>query len=116
MGRRDCRASWARARAKELLLTGRIISAAEAERIGLVTEVVAPGRPRLRAHQLGEEIAERGPLAVREVKALVNHAFDWTLEEGHAAEVEASVRIFSTDDMLEGYHAFVGKPAHYNGR
>ena len=105
------------ARAKELLLTGRIISAAEAERIGLVNEVVPAGQAAARARQLGEEIAERGPLAVREVKALVNKAFDWTLEQGHAAEVEASVRIFSTDDMLEGYRAFIGKrPAHYNGR
>ena len=104
-------------RAKELLLTGRIISAAEAERIGLVNEVVPAGQAAARARQIGEEIAERGPLAVREVKALVNHALDWTLEEGHAAEIEASVRIFATDDMLEGYRAFIGKrPARYEGR
>jgi enoyl-CoA hydratase/carnithine racemase len=94
------------ARAKELLLTGRIISAAEAHRIGLVNEVVPAGTAAARARQIGEEIAERGPLAVREVKALVDGALDWTLEEGHAAEVAASVRVFATQDMLEGAASF----------
>jgi enoyl-CoA hydratase/carnithine racemase len=105
------------ARAKELLLTGRVISATEAERIGLVNEVVPPGRAVDRATEIGEEIAQRGPLAVREVKALADAALDRDLAAGHAAETEASVRIFATEDMLEGVNAFVGKrPAQYQGR
>ncbi|HSL34685.1 MAG TPA: enoyl-CoA hydratase-related protein [Candidatus Limnocylindrales bacterium] len=105
------------ARAKELLLTGRVLTAAEAERIGLVNEVVPAGEAVARAQAIGEEIAERGPLAVREVKALVDAALDRDLAAGHAAEVEASVRIFATDDLLEGATAFLAKrEPEYRGR
>jgi enoyl-CoA hydratase/carnithine racemase len=105
------------ARAKELLLTGRIVTAAEAERIGLVNEVVPAGLAVARARAIGEEIAERGPLAVRAVKALVDGALDRPLADGHAAEVETSVRIFATDDLLEGARSFVEKRSPtYHGR
>jgi enoyl-CoA hydratase len=105
------------ARAKELLLTGRIITAQEAERIGLVNEVVPAGEAVARARAIGQEIAERGPLAVREVKRLVDGALDRDLAAGHVAETEASVRTFATDDLLEGARAFVEKrPPKYHGR
>jgi enoyl-CoA hydratase/carnithine racemase len=105
------------ARAKELLLTGRVIDAAEAARIGLVNEVVPAGQAVARAREIGEEIAARGPLAVRAVKALVDAALDHPLADGHAAEVEASVRIFATDDLLEGARSFVEKrDPEYHGR
>jgi enoyl-CoA hydratase len=105
------------ARAKELLLTGRIIDAAAAERIGLVNEVVPRGQAVARARAIGEEIAERGPLAVRAVKRLIDDALDRPLAEGHAAEIETSVRIFATDDLLEGARSFVEKrPPEYRGR
>jgi enoyl-CoA hydratase len=105
------------ARAKELLLTGRILSAGEAARIGLVNEVVAAGEAVARARAIGAEIAERGPLAVREVKALIDDALDRPLSAGHAAEVEASVRIFATDDLLEGARSFLEKrDPQYHGR
>jgi enoyl-CoA hydratase len=105
------------ARAKELLLTGRILTAQEAERIGLVNEVVPAGEAVARATAIGDEIAQRGPLAVREVKALVDGALDRDLAAGHAAEVEASVRIFATDDLLEGTRAFIEKrEPQYRGR
>jgi enoyl-CoA hydratase len=105
------------ARAKELLLTGRILTAEQAERIGLVNEVVPAGQAVMRARAIGEEIAERGPLAVREVKVLVDGGLDRDLAAGHAAEVETSVRIFATDDLLEGTRAFIEKRApRYRGR
>jgi enoyl-CoA hydratase/carnithine racemase len=105
------------ARAKELLLTGRVIDAAEAHRIGLVNEVVAAGEAVRRATAIGEEIAARGPLAVRAVKVLVDGALDRPLAEGHAAEVETSVRIFATDDLLEGARSFIEKrDPDYHGR
>ncbi len=104
-------------RAKELLLTGRIIDATEAWRIGLVNEVVPAGRALTRATEIADEIAERGPLAVRAVKALVNDALDRPVADGHAAEIETSVRIFATDDLLEGARSFVEKrQPDYRGR
>jgi enoyl-CoA hydratase len=105
------------ARARELILTGKVLAAAEAERIGLVHEVVPAGEAAARASAIGEEIALRGPLAVREAKRLLDLATETDLEEGLAAELEASVRIFATDDMLEGATAFLQKRhPDYRGR
>ncbi len=105
------------ARAKELILTGRVIGAEEAARIGLVHEVVADGEARHRADQIAAEIAARGPLAVREAKRLIDVALDADLDAGLDAELEASVRIFETEDMLEGARAFFAKrDPDYHGR
>ena len=105
------------ARAKELILTGRIITATEAERIGLVNQVVPAGEARSAADAVAAEIAERGPLAVREAKRLIDAAMDLDLDAGLAAELDASERIFSSEDMLEGANAFFGKrPPTYRGR
>lgn len=105
------------ARAKELILTGRIISADEAERIGLVNQVVPAGEARKAAEAVAEEIAARGPLAVREAKRLIDAAMDLDLDAGLAAELDASERIFASEDMLEGANAFFGKrDPEYRGR
>jgi enoyl-CoA hydratase/carnithine racemase len=104
-------------RAKELTLTGRIIDAHEAERIGLVSQVVLSGQARGAADAVAEEIAARGPLAVREVKRLIDRSVDLDIHEGIAAEIDASERVFNSRDMLEGARAFFEKrPAHYEGR
>ena len=105
------------AHAKDLILTGRVIDAAEAARMGLVTEVVPAGRARARADEIAAEIALRGPLAVREAKRLIEVATDTELADGLAAEVDASLRIFATDDLLEGATAFLAKrDSTYRGR
>jgi enoyl-CoA hydratase len=105
------------ARAKELILTGKILTAAEAERIGLVHEVVPAGEAVARAVAIGEEIAARGPLAVREAKRLIDLATETDIDSGLAAELDASDRIFATDDMLEGADAFFAKrDPDYRGR
>lgn len=105
------------ARAKELILTGRIISADEAERIGLVNQVVPAGEARKAAETVAEEIAARGPLAVREAKRLIDAAMDLDLDAGLAAELDASQRVFASEDMLEGASAFFGKrDPEYRGR
>jgi enoyl-CoA hydratase/carnithine racemase len=105
------------ARAKELILTGRIITADEAERIGLVNEVVPAGEARARAQAVADEIAARGPLAVREAKRLIDAASDLDLDAGLAAELDASERIFASEDMLEGARAFFAKrDPDYRGR
>ena len=105
------------ARARELILTGRVLTAAEAERMGLVHEVVPAGEAVARATAIGEEIALRGPLAVREAKRLIDLASDLGLDAGLAAELDASDRIFASDDMLEGAASFFGKrDPDYRGR
>ena len=105
------------ARAKELILTGRVLTAEEAERIGLVHQVVPAGEAVVRATSIGEEIALRGPLAVREAKRLIDLTTDTSLDAGLVAELDASDRIFATDDLLEGATAFLEKrDPEYHGR
>jgi len=105
------------ARAKELILTGRVLAADEAERIGLVSRVVPAGEARAAADEIATEIAARGPVAVREAKRLVDLASDADLATGLAAELDASDRVFATDDMLEGAEAFFAKrEPQYRGR
>jgi enoyl-CoA hydratase/carnithine racemase len=66
---------------------------------------------------VGEEIAARGPLAVREAKRLLDLATETDIDTGLAAETEASVRIFETEDMLEGARSFFDKrDPDYRGR
>jgi enoyl-CoA hydratase len=105
------------ARAKELILTGRVLTADEAERIGLVSRLVPAGKAREAADEIASEIAARGPVAVREAKRLVDLATDADLATGLAAELDASDRVFATDDMLEGAEAFFAKrEPQYRGR
>ncbi|HET9755923.1 MAG TPA: enoyl-CoA hydratase-related protein [Candidatus Limnocylindrales bacterium] len=105
------------ARARELILTGRVLTAAEAERIGLVNEVVPAGEAVARATAIGYEIAQRGPLAVREAKRLIDLATETDIDAGLAAELDASERVFASDDMLEGARAFFEKrDPDYHGR
>jgi len=105
------------ARARELILTGRVLDAAEAERIGLVHEVVPAGGAVARATAIADEIAQRGPLAVREAKRLIDLATETDIDTGLAAELDASDRVFATDDMLEGARSFFEKrDPDYHGR
>ena len=105
------------ARAKELALTGRIIDADEAEQIGLVSRVVPVGQAAAAAEQIAADISQRGPLAVREVKSLIDLSADADIGTGLAAEIDASERVFKSEDMLEGAQAFVEKrQPHYRGR
>ena len=104
-------------RAKELTLTGRILDAHEAERIGLVSRVVPVGQARAAADAIAAEIAERGPLAVREAKRLIDRSVDLDIDAGLAAEIDASERVFNSADMLEGAGAFFEKrPPRFRGQ
>jgi enoyl-CoA hydratase len=104
-------------RAKELILTGRIVGAAEAGRIGLVDHVVPAGEARAAADGIAAEIAARGPLAVREAKRLIDTALDVGMAAGLEAELDASERLFGSDDAVEGVAAFFAKrDPEYHGR
>ncbi len=105
------------ARAKELILTGRVLTAEEAERIGLVSRVVPTGQALAAANEIAAEIAARGPIAVREAKKLIDLATEVDLATGLAAELDASDRVFATDDMVEGAESFFAKrEPQYRGR
>lgn len=105
------------AMAKDLILTGRILTAEEARQIGLVNQVVPAGEALAAADAVAAEIALRGPLAVREAKRLIDQAMDLDLDAGLAAELDASDRVFASDDMLEGAKSFFEKrDPNYLGR
>jgi len=105
------------ARAKELILLGEIIDAETALSFGLVNRVVTQGEAELAARELAETLASRGPVAVREAKAVLNTTLDGSLAEGQADELKASERVFSSEDMLEGAAAFVEKrPPRFRNR
>ncbi len=97
------------ARAKQMILMGEILSAPEAEGIGLINRVTPPGQAVDVASTMAETIASRGPVAVREAKRAIDIAGDLSLDGGLAFELDASERIFSSQDMLEGAKAFFEK-------
>ncbi len=97
------------ARAKEMILMGDLLDAEQAATIGLVNRVAAAGEAMEVARAMAETIASRGPIAVREAKRVIDIAGDTTLDEGFAAELDASERIFASQDMLEGARAFFEK-------
>jgi enoyl-CoA hydratase len=104
------------ARAKEMILVGELISARRAEEIGLVNAVVAEGDALAAATDMAQRIAQRGPVAVREAKRLIERARDLDLDAGLAAELDASDRVFAGQDMLEGARAFFAKrPPEFPG-
>jgi enoyl-CoA hydratase/carnithine racemase len=93
------------------------MTAAEAERIGLVSRVVPTGQALAAADEIAAEIAARGPVAVREAKRLIDLATEADLATGLAAELDASDRVFATDDVGEGADAFFAKrEPQYRGR
>jgi enoyl-CoA hydratase len=104
------------ARAKEMILVGELIDARRAEQIGLVNSVAPEGGALAAAMEMAARIAERGPVAVREAKRLIGHAGDLDLDAGMAAELDASDRVFASDDMREGARAFFEKrPPGFKG-
>ena len=98
-----------KARAMELVLTGRSIGALEAEALGLVTMVVPAEATVDAALELAARIATQPPLAVRAAVAAVREADERRLSDGLAREREAFFRLFDTRDQAEGMAAFVEK-------
>jgi enoyl-CoA hydratase len=95
--------------AKELIFTGRRISAEEAREIGLVNRVVAEGEALDVARELAAEISANGPLAVRHAKAAANRSLDVDLVSGLEYEADQFALLFATEDAREGMTAFSEK-------
>ena len=95
-----------RAQALRLLLTGEIIDATEARRIGLVSRVVPSNGLLAAAQALAGTIAARGPIATRLAKEAVHRGAEMTLEQGLRYETDLTVILQSTADRAEGVRAF----------
>ncbi|HIC88978.1 MAG TPA: enoyl-CoA hydratase [Anaerolineae bacterium] len=96
-------------KALELLLTGDMISAQEAYRIGLVNKVVPAGQVLKEAKGLAKKIASKGKLAVAAALDAVDNGLRMSLEEGLRYEVDRFVELCDTNDMREGVTAFLEK-------
>lgn len=96
-------------RALELLLTGDMIDAAEALRIGLVNKVVRPGELMDAARAILGRILENGPLAVALCLEAVDRGLGMALEDGMILEANHFGLLAATDDMVEGTNAFLEK-------
>jgi enoyl-CoA hydratase/carnithine racemase len=99
------------AKAKELILTGRMIAADEALRIGLVTEVAPVGTHVESAARLAEEIAQNAPLAVGLAKRLIDLGASTDKHTFQAMELLAQSILLPTDDAHEGARALAERRA-----
>ncbi|RAV01588.1 enoyl-CoA hydratase [Mycolicibacter senuensis] len=100
-----------KAKAMDLILTGRTIDAAEAERSGLVSRVVPADDLLAEAGKVAATIAGMSLSAARMAKEAVNRAFESTLAEGLLYERRLFHSAFATDDQTEGMTAFTEKRA-----
>jgi enoyl-CoA hydratase len=106
-----------KAKAMELILTGRFLSAEEAHFYGLVNKVVPVEMYLFEALQLAKEIAQMSPVAVQLAKEAINRSFETQLDEGLAYERKNFYLTFASEDQKEGMKAFIEKrKPEYKGR
>ncbi len=105
-----------KAKAMDLCLTGRMMDAPEAERLGLVSRIVPADKLLEEALKVAERIAGMSAPIAMMVKESVNRAFETTLAEGVRFERRLFHSTFATDDQKEGMAAFIAKrkPAFRN--
>ena len=103
--------------ARDMLLTGRVLSAAEALHCRLVNRVVARSSLEETAAAMVEQIMAAAPIAARYAKEAVTAAGDLSLAQGLRLEADLSIILQSTDDRAEGLRSFVEKRTpHFTGR
>ena len=98
-----------KAKAMDLILTGRMMDAAEAERSGLVARVVPADRLMDEAMTIAETIANMSMPSVLAGKEAINRAFESGLSEGIAFERRIFHSLFATEDQKEGMKAYIEK-------
>ena len=96
-------------RAKELVLTGWIIEAAEAHRIGLLNHVVEDAEVMSQALKIAETICKKGPLAIRVAKQALNQSSRTGLETGLVFESVAQAMLFESEDKMKRMTDFLEK-------
>lgn len=97
------------ARAKELALTGRVVDADEALRIGLVAAVVPAEELRSTVEDLAGKLAAGAPLAQRFIKQGLNRSVEWSFEQALAFEAQTQATLLTSADVAEGVLAFQEK-------
>jgi enoyl-CoA hydratase len=103
--------------ARELIFSGRLISADEALRIGLVNRVVPHNQVSREAYQLADLLASQAPIAVAYAKRCMNSARSADMDALSELESGLFALCFSTDDQREGMAAFTEKrPPNFRGR
>src|SRR5580658_8163713 len=95
--------------ARDLLLTGRIIDATEAFRLGLATEIVQPDALLDRARQLSASLLQNSPASLRATKRLLKRFSSDQLDREVAAAIDENARIRTTADFREGVSSFLEK-------
>jgi enoyl-CoA hydratase len=95
-----------KAKAMDVILTGRTLDAREAERAGLVARVVAPEACLSEAQAVAASICARAPIAQRLARDAVDRAADMGLADGLAYERKALYLAFASEDAREGLTAF----------
>ncbi|MEM7695720.1 MAG: enoyl-CoA hydratase [Pseudomonadota bacterium] len=98
-----------KAKAMELVLTGRVMDAAEAERSGLVAKVIPAGELMATARAMAAQIAQKSQLATMAAKECVNRADELGLAEGIKFERRLFQALFASEDQSEGMAAFAQK-------
>ena len=96
-------------KALELILTGEIINAEEAFKIGLVSKVVPAEKLAAEAESLAQKMAGQAPISLRFVKEAVNKGLDLTLDQGLRLEGDLYFLLHTTADRTEGIKAFLEK-------
>eukprot|EP01039_Chlorochromonas_danica_P001737 gene1737-1897_t len=105
------------AKAKELIFTGRKLSAKEAEDIGLVNSVVPAGQAFASALAMAKVISEKGPIGVRMAKQAIDAGVSVSLDEAMEVEDKCYREVVYTEDRKEGLRAFVEKRSpQYQGK
>lgn len=106
-----------RAQAKEILMTGDMIPAEEARRLGLVNRVVPRERLEEETMALAQSIAAKSPLAIAAAKRAVNIGGELDMEKGIEYVLREFALLFATEDKVEGMSAFLEKrEAQFKGR
>lgn len=98
-----------KAKAMEMVLSGRSMNAEEAERMGLVSRIIEADSLLDEAISVASKIAEMSAPALYLAKAMVNGAYETSLSEGCKAERLAFLSLFATEDQKEGMTAFLEK-------
>jgi len=97
--------------AMEYILTGGMLPASEAHRLGLVNHLTEPGKALEKALELAAAIAANGPLATAASKQIVVESSEWSRDEMFQKQMEIGGPVFTSEDAREGATAFAEKRA-----